>query len=112
MAGDFEVRINDAGLRLYQRRLERKMEDVLGKAAMDTAAAAQRNHDDYLPLLWDIGAMHAAWDSKRVGRLEWIAGNWTEYAIYHELGTVTIPARPCLLPAFTEQLAILRRALA
>jgi len=108
---DFEIEVDDKGLRAFEKRLAAKMEDILGKAAMDTATTAQRNHDNYLPLLWDTGTMHGAWNSKKVGLMEWIAGNWTEYAIYHELGTTTIPARPCLLPAFTEQLAILRRVL-
>ena len=107
MAGDFEVDVDMRGLVSFTRNLERLAQDLLQKAAMDTASGASGR-----TVRVDTGTMKNSWSARNVGYLEWVTGSFgCEYAIYHELGTSRFPASPMLYPSFVEQFNMLKRAI-
>ncbi len=125
MSDDLELRINVildmSGLNRLAANFDGNVDKALESLATKTVALAQiamdepktgrvvmtgkykdRPHQTSAPgeaPAVDTGQLYASGYSKRIGRLAWEAGFSADYAIYLELGTRFMAARPFLFPA-------------
>lgn len=83
--------------------------EPLAAATVDDKAAMGFTPPDYEPLL-RTGEMHESISGTAVG-LTGVVGSTDEKAVYHELGTATMPPRPFLARAVVETTPLLAMTL-
>lgn len=97
IGGKVEVRVVIDNRSRILPGMENRAEDAVAKAAHDIEAGAKANIVS-LGLI-DTGNMLNSVRAMQVGPLHWRVEVGAFYGIFHELGTVRLPARPFLFPA-------------
>lgn len=82
------------GLPAFAAALERAAETAVAKTAHELLADAQSR----API--DTGNLRGSGYASADGRLTWRVGFTADYALYQELGTSRMRARPFLIPAW------------
>jgi hypothetical protein len=93
----FKIEANPEIIRSISKRTQERLRKVVSKTAFDVQAATQDNirlHD-----LIDTGFMLNSVNTLQVSPYSQLIIVSAFYAIYHELGTVNLPAKPFLAPA-------------
>ena len=97
----FRLEVNKNLLEGADDRVRQNLQKVIDRASFGVQARTQgyiREHD-----LIDTGFMLNSVAVRKLEPLENEVRVGAEYAIYHELGTVHIPARPFLGPAVEDE---------
>jgi HK97 gp10 family phage protein len=96
-AGTIRLRVEFDNTARINATLASRMAALVAKAALDIEAHTKKNIAAHG--LIDTGAMLASVAARKLALLRWVVEVAAHYAIYHELGTRHLPARPFLNPA-------------